>query len=34
MTRDSEKTKKAVREWLNNIIREANNKLARDKKNQ
>ena len=34
MTRDSEKTKKAVREWLNNIIREANNKLARKQKNQ
>ncbi|CAH3165654.1 unnamed protein product [Pocillopora meandrina] len=33
-TYDSEKTKKAVREWLNNIIREANNKLAREQKNQ
>ncbi|RMX51089.1 hypothetical protein pdam_00025839 [Pocillopora damicornis] len=31
---DSEKTKKAVREWFNNIIREANNKLAREQKNQ
>ena len=32
MTRDPEKTKKAVREWLNNIIREANNKLTREQK--
>ena len=32
MTRDPEKTKKAVREWLNNIIRGANNKLAREQK--
>ena len=32
MTRDPEKTKKAVREWLNTIIREANNKLAREQK--
>ena len=32
MTRDPEKTKKAVREWLNKIIREANNKLAREQK--
>ena len=32
MTRDPEKTKKAVREWLNKILREANNKLAREQK--
>ena len=32
MTRDPEKTKKAVREWLNKIIREANDKLAREQK--
>ena len=32
VTRDPEKTKKAVREWLNKIIREANNKLAREQK--
>ena len=32
MIRDPEKTKKAVREWLNKIIREANKKLAREQK--
>ena len=32
MIRDPEKTKKAVREWLNKMIREANKKLAREQK--